>query len=82
MGDQGKVHHLLHRIGKEHGPAGAARRHDIAVVTKDGKPLGSQGTRRNVKDGAGQLAGNLVHVGDHEQQALTGRKGGGQRAGL
>jgi hypothetical protein len=35
-----------------------------------------------VKDGAGQLAGNLVHIGDHQQQPLAGGKGGGQRAGL
>ena len=30
----------------------------------------------------GQLAGDLEHVGDHQQQALRRREGGGQRAGL
>jgi hypothetical protein len=35
-----------------------------------------------VEDGAGQLARDLVHIGDHQQQALRGGEGGGQRAGL
>ena len=30
----------------------------------------------------GQLAGDLVHVGDHQQQALRRGEGGGERAGL
>ena len=30
----------------------------------------------------GQLAGDLVHVGDHQQQALRRREGRRQRAGL
>jgi len=29
-----------------------------------------------------QLAGNLEQIGDHQQQALRGREGGGQRAAL
>ena len=82
MGNQGEIHHLLHGTGKEHRPPGAAGGHDIAVVSKNGKPLRGQGTGGNVKNGAGQLAGNFIHVGDHEQQALAGRKGGRERAGL
>jgi hypothetical protein len=30
----------------------------------------------------GQLAGDLVHVGDHQQQTLAGGEGRRQRAGL
>jgi hypothetical protein len=37
---------------------------------------------RNVKDGCGELTGNLVHVGDHQQQALGSGKGGGEGTGL
>ena len=82
MGNQRQIHHLLHRVGKEHRPPSGTRRHDITMVAKDRKALRGQGTRRDVKDGAGQLAGDLIHVGDHQQQALAGRKGGGQRPSL
>ena len=37
---------------------------------------------RDVHAEAGQFPGNLVHAGDHEQQALRGRERGGQAAGL
>jgi hypothetical protein len=37
--DQREVHHLLHRVGEQHGPACAAGRHHIAVVAKDGQAM-------------------------------------------
>ena len=43
--------------------------------------MGGDGARRDVED-AGQLLGrDLVHVGDHQQQALGGGVGGGQGTG-
>ncbi len=36
---------------------------------------------RHVEDRRRELAGDLVHVRDHQQQALGGRERGGQRAG-
>jgi hypothetical protein len=35
-----------------------------------------------MEDRGGQLAGDLVHIGDHQQQPLRGREGRGQRTGL
>ena len=35
-----------------------------------------------MEDRAGQFAGDLVHIGDHQQQTLRGGEGGGQCAGL
>ena len=40
------------------------------------------GSRRNVESCRGEFAGNLVHVRDHEQQALRGRECSRERAGL
>ncbi len=42
----------------------------------------ASGAGRDVEDRAGQFARDLVHVGDHQQQALRGGEGGGERAGL
>ncbi len=44
--------------------------------------VGSDRAGGNVKDRRRQFAGDLVHVGDHQQQSLRGRERGGQRPGL
>ncbi len=82
MRDHGKILRFLHGSGTEHGPAGGARRHHVAVIAKDGKRLRRDRTRRDMKNGRRQLARDLVHVGDHEQQPLRSRKRGAERAGL
>ena len=81
VGDRRHVHYFLDGAGKELRPTGAARRHDVAMVAKDGETLGCNRARRNVKDGGSQFARNLVHVGDHQQQALAGGEGRRQRTG-
>ena len=76
----GQVHDLLHvRLG-EHGEARLAARHDVGVVAEDGQRLGGQRARAHVEHARQLLGGHLVHVGDHEEQALGGGVGGGQRA--
>ena len=50
--------------------------HDVGVVAEDVEGVGRNSTRRNVEDGGQLLSGNLVHVGNHEQQALRGGIGG------
>ena len=81
VGDQGHVHAFLHRRGAEEGKTGLAAGHDVLMVTEDGQGVGSQGTGRNMEDAGQQFAGDLVHVGDHEQQALGSGVGAGQRTG-
>ena len=56
--------------------------HDVGVIAEDRQGLGGQGARRDMHDRRRQFAGDLVHVGDHQQQALGGGEGGGQRPGL
>ena len=82
MGNQRHVHDFLSGPAAQQGPAGGARRHDVAVIAENGKPLRSQRTRGHMKYRGGQFPSNLVHVGDHQKKALRGRKGGRQRACL
>ena len=50
-----------------------------AVATQ---ALSGQRTRGDVQDHRGEFAGDLVHVRDHQQQALRRGEGRGQRAAL
>ena len=74
--DQREVHHLLIRVRKEHAPAGRARRHHVAVVAEDRERVRRHGACGDVKDGARQLAGDLEHIRNHQQQPLARREGG------
>jgi hypothetical protein len=52
------------------------------VVAEDRQRVRGHRARRDVEDGGRQFAGDLEHVGDHQQQALRRGEGGGQRPGL
>ena len=82
VGDAGEVHHLLHGRGGEHGETGLTGSHDVLVVAEDRQRLCGQRTRRNVEHAGEQLARNLVHIGDHQQQALRCRERGSERTAL
>ncbi len=84
---RGLSHHrqvvrLLDRCRREQRKPGLADRHHVGMVAEDRQRLRGQGARRHVEDARGQLTGNLVHVGDHQEQALRGREGGGERSAL
>ena len=70
------------RDGGEQREAGLPDRHHVGVVAEDGQALRGQRPGRHVQDRGGQLPGDLVHVGDHQQQALRRGERGGQRAAL
>ena len=80
MRHEAQVHDLLHGVGRQHGKARLTARHDIRVVAEYAERVRRESPRRNMEDAGEQLARDLVHVGDHEQQALAGGEGGGQRA--
>jgi len=67
---QRQVVGLLDRRRGQHRVARLSHRHHVRVIAEDRQSLGSQRPGRHVHDGGGQLAGDLVHVRDHEQQAL------------
>ena len=73
---------LLHRRGGQQRKAGLAHRHHVGVVTEDRQPLRRQRASGDVHHGRGQLPGDLVHVRDHQQQALRGGERRRQRTAL
>ena len=81
MGHQRHVAGFLHGVAGQHGEAGLTAGHNVAVVTEDGQRVIGQGAGAHVEHRGGQLTGDLIHVGDHQQQALGGGEGGGQGTG-
>ena len=81
VGDEREVVGLLDRRGGGHRVTGRAAAHHVGMVAEDRQRLGREGAGRNVEDGREHLAGDLVHVRNHQQQPLTGRVGRGQRTG-
>ncbi len=76
-----QVHDFL-RIGAgQHSEAGLTAGHNVLMVAENGQSVGSQSAGGAMNDARQQLAGDLVHIGDHQQQALRSGVGGGQRAG-
>ena len=78
VGNTGEVHDLLDTALGEHGKTGLTGSHHILVVTEDTQGVASQRTGRNVEHAREQLTGDLVHVGDHQQQTLRRGVGRGQ----
>jgi hypothetical protein len=82
VGDGGHVVGLLHGARGQHGEARGPAGHHVGVIPEDGQGMRRHGPRGHVHAERRQLPGDLVHVGDHQQQALGRREGGGQAAGL
>ena len=79
--DQRHILRFLHAVARQHRKAGLAAGHDVAVVAEDAQRVVGQRSGADVEHRGQLLAGDLVHVGDHQQKALGGGEGGGQRAG-
>ena len=82
VADGGEVMGLLHALGAQHGEAGHAAGHHVRVVAEDAQGVGGQGAGTDVHAEGRQLTGDLVHVRDHQEQALGRREGRGEAAGL
>ena len=80
--DEGEVHHFLDRIRRQQGKARGARRHHVAMVAEDREGMRGHGAGGDVQHRRSQFSGDFEHVGNHQQQALRGGKGGAQRSGL
>jgi hypothetical protein len=80
MGHQGQVHGFLDGVGGQQAEAGLAHGHDVLVIPENRQGMGGDRAGRDVEDRRQQFPGHLVHVGDHQQQALGGREGRGQGA--
>ena len=82
MSDQRDVLRLLYRRRAQHREAGRARRHHVGVIAEDRQRVRGDRSRGNVDHRGRQLAGDLEHVRDHQQQPLRGGERGRQRAPL
>lgn len=82
MRDQREILRFLHGARGEHRETRGPNGHDIAVIAEDGQRVRGDGSRGNMKDGRRQLAGNLEHVRDHQQETLAGGKRRRQPAAL
>ena len=75
VGDRRKVHDLLDVALGEHGEASLAASHDVGVIAEDVECVGGDAAGGDVEHARQALASDLVHVRDHEQQALGRRVG-------
>ena len=82
VGDSAHVHNFLGVGGSQHRETGLAAGHYVGVVSEDGQAVYGQGTGGYVEYAGEQFACDLVHVGDHQKQALGSGVGRGQRASL
>ena len=82
MRNKRKVHDFLHGRGSQHGKTGLAAAHDVAVIAKDRQGMRRERTGADMEHAGQELAGDLIHIRDHQQQALRRRKGRRKRAGF
>ncbi len=82
LGDEREVVRFLHRSGAEQRGARLAAGHHVRVIAENRERVRRDRARRHVHRIRGQLARNLVEIGDHQEQALAGCKGRRQGAGL
>ena len=81
VSDSAQIHDFLHVGLAQHGKTGLTAGVDVGVVTEDVQRLSSDGTGGDVENCGQQLTGDLVHIGDHQQQTLGGGVSGGQSTG-
>ena len=79
---RGEVHDFLDAAGGQHGEARLTAGHHVGVVAEDGQGLGGEGAGRDVEHARKQFTGDLVHIGNHQQETLRGGVGGGEGASL
>ena len=80
MRNRTQIHNLLRVIGTQHGETGLATGINVGMIAKDRKCMSCKSTRRNMNYRGQQLAGHLVHVRNHQKQALRSGIGSRQRA--
>ena len=73
MRDSGEIHDLLHARLTQHRTARLTRCHNIALIAENIEGGSRQSTGAHMEDTGKELAGNLVEVRDHQQEALRSR---------
>ena len=80
VSDDCEVDRLLHGGRGEEGEPGLSRGHYVGVIAEDRQGVRGECASRHVEDGGQKLAGNLVHVRDHQKKPLRCSEGCGQGA--
>ena len=76
--DRGQILCLLHGGRGQHRPTRLARSHHVAVIAEDRQGVGGDSPGGHVDHGGRELSGDLVHVGQHQQEPLGGGEGRGE----
>jgi len=82
MSNRRKVVRLLHGVRAQQGEASLTTRHDVGMIAKDRQRVCRQCARGDVHCEGRQLAGDPVHVRDHQEQTLRRRERRRERSGL
>ena len=82
MRDERQVHGFLDRVRGEHRVSRGSAEHHVGVVAENREGVGCHGARADVEGRSRKFACDLVHVRDHQQQALRRGEGGGQGSSL
>ncbi len=78
----GQIHDFLDIRFGQHGATGRPRAHHVLVIAENRKRVRGQSPGRDVKDTRQELAGDLVHIRNHEQHTLRRRVRRRERAAL
>ncbi len=78
MSDSSEVHNLLDGVGAKHCKTGLTAGHNVAVVAENAQRMACKSAGRNMEHSRSLLAGELIHVGDHQKQTLRS----GESAGI
>ena len=73
MGDGAKIHNLLRIGARHHGKARLTAGIDVGMIAENIQSVRCDASCRHMNDARKQLSGDLIHVWDHQQQALRGR---------
>ena len=81
MRHRGQIHRLLRAVGTQHRKTGLPAGVNIGMITENVQRVRRNAAGGNMDNARQQLAGDFIHIGDHQQQSLRRRIGGGQRTG-
>ena len=70
VSDGTEIHYFLNVGRTEHCKAGLPARHDIGMITENVERVGGKAARGNMDNTGEKLAGDFVHIGDHQKKPL------------
>ncbi len=81
MGHKSEIHHFLHAAGGKHCESSATAGHHVLMIAEYRQGVGGYGAGAYMEHYREKFAGDLIHVGYHQQQSLRGGECRSQSAG-